>query len=126
MEACTKANQDEQAGERADGALCTTCSERPGLLGPANDRTLKALSHSQGDTNLSEEEGRGLEQRQQRPCAVLGGGKRAKIEDEDQILEDDDMQVGERTTPGHLRDRLVVLQARALEAIRSLLVQSAM
>ena len=57
------------------------------------------------------------------PCAILGGGKRDKPYEEDQILEDDDIQYGERTTPGHLRDRLVVLQERAFEAIRALPVQ---
>ena len=56
-------------------------------------------------------------------CAFSGGGKRERErerEDDYYILEDEARQDFEQTTPGLLQDRLVTLQARALEAIQAL------
>ena len=50
-------------------------------------------------------------------CALLGGGKRGVSPTS--ICEDEDSPP-EQTTPGHLQDRLLVLQQKAAEAIQAL------
>ena len=112
--------QQDEAGEGAEGALCSSFSERPGLPGPANDRTPEAPSQYLLWNKHDQDECSGGQDHLQ--CLLLGGGKRAKVTDEDAILEDE-IQCAERTTPGHLKNRLVVLQERALEAIQALPIQ---
>ena len=51
-------------------------------------------------------------------CAFLGGGK--DEQDDYYILEDEEMQMEASLTPGLLQDRLLVLQAKAMEAIQAL------
>ena len=112
--------QQDEAGEGAEGALCSSFSERPGLPGPANDRTPEAPSQYLLWNKHDQDECSGGQDHLQ--CLLLGGGKRAKVTHEDAILEDE-FQCAERTTPGHLKNRLVVLQERALEAIQALPIQ---
>ena len=111
--------QRNEAGEGAERALCSTIPERPGLPGPAFDRTLKAPNR-----HLPRDDNEHPVRTGHHQCSLLGGGKRAKVSEEDDILEDD-IHYAERTTPGHLKDRLVVLQERALEAIQALPIQCA-
>ena len=132
-----ESREGKEAGEGAEGALCSSISERPGSPGPAFDRTLEAPIRHLPNEQIGYPVGCSsspLCGSQTRPfsgptgngyqCSLLGGGKRAKVSGEDEILEDED-QYAERTAPGHLKDRLVVLQERAMEAIQALPIQCA-
>ena len=83
------------AWEETEGALCSTFSERPGLPGPADDRTLEAPS-------------------------LLGGGKRGHASTMEDVLEDVEPTGDDHLTPGHLQDRMMILQQRAMEALQAL------
>ena len=53
-------------------------------------------------------------------CALLGGGKRGRDFTSDDVLRAVTVSEEEQPTPGHLQDRLVILQQRAMEAIQAL------
>ena len=99
-----------QAAEKQCGALRCTSPERLGKLRPAECGTLNTGPHMQREDDQEDMKTR---------CAFLGGGKRGRSEDMD-ILDDDNCELQQHTTPGHLQNGLLILQARALEAIEAL------
>lgn len=140
-----------RAQKGTKGALCSTCTERPGQPGPAVNRTLEVTPQSPTEMHSEEMEPRrkheqqtGYKQKQdnsfgaqealdvsapdesQLPddkCRVAQCA-RGKFDGDEDILEDTYMMhLAERTSPGHLRDRLVVLQERASAAIKALPVE---
>lgn len=117
-------------GLGSNGALRSLSTERSGEPGPASSRTLEGSqqgqermtwnNHTKNNARQEGLEPLNTDALPQLPCGFLGGGKRDKFDDDEDILEDADRQLAQRTTPGHLQDRLTVLQERALAAIRAL------
>ena len=81
-----------------------TSSERLGTPRPASSGTWPTL--------------KGPDSKEQ--CALLGGGKRGASPTS---IWEDEQSPPEQTTPGHLQDRLMVLQQKAAEAIQALPAQ---
>ena len=98
-------NSDQGEGR----ALTLGSTERLGTLRPANLRTLNSSLRAEIESTPHTEGG---------VCAFMGGGRTG--ENDYYILEDDDKYNEDILTPGHLQDRLLTLQARALDAIKAL------
>ena len=86
------------------GAPPLWTSERLGSPRPADCGTLGCLSQGQAEGRPSP---------LGKPCSLLGGGKRGRT-DEVWI---DESELDETPSPGRLQDRLLVLQAKAKEAL---------
>lgn len=108
----TGEGEDQAEGLDVNEALPLRISERLGKLRPAVSRTSNHIQMAQNNEPDLIHVGPQI--------ALLGGGKDAQ--DDYYILEDDEREV-EVTTPALLQDRLITLQANALEAIRALPIQ---
>ena len=102
--------QMKVSGQERIGAPPSTTSEQLGKPRLASCGTLSPspMTTGTGDSNYARTQ----------QCALLGGGR--LDQDDYFILEDEDRMNADLLTPGHLQDRLVVLQQRALEAIQAL------